>query len=52
MKFRVEQALLACCLSAVGLSVVSLRLLARPSSWLSRRVDRAVELPARARSSR
>lgn len=42
MKFRVEQATLACCLAAVGLSTAALILLRDPASRLSRFVDRNV----------
>lgn len=43
---RSEDVVLAACLSVVGLSMAALWLLAKPTSWLSRRVDRAVTLPA------
>jgi hypothetical protein len=39
---RLPEAVLACCLSAVGLSTVALRLLANPTSRLSRWVDRSL----------
>lgn len=40
LRFRAGQVLLACSLSAVGLSVAVLRLLTDPRSRLSRFVDR------------
>lgn len=42
VRFRLEQLLVAGSLSAVGLSVMVLRLLSKPESRLSRFVDRNV----------
>lgn len=39
MRFRIEQTVLACGLSAVGLAIGTLRLLKNPASGLSRMVD-------------
>lgn len=39
---RVDDVVLACCLSVAGLAAVTIRLLADPSSRLSRWVDRNV----------
>lgn len=41
-----EQVALAVSLTLLGLSVVVVVQLRDPNSWLSRRIDRAVELPA------
>lgn len=49
---RVDHVVLAGCLSVVGLSAAGLWLLSRPSSWLSKRIDGAVTLPAQDRSIR
>lgn len=42
MRFRIENVVLACSLSMVGLSVAVVRLLADPNSRLSRFVDRNI----------
>lgn len=49
---RADHVFLAGCLSVVGLSAAGLWLLSRPSSWLSKRIDRAVTLPAEDRTLR
>jgi len=46
LRIRAEETVLACCLPLLAIAAAASWMLRRPTSWLSRRVDRAVTWPA------